>query len=472
VLLIGWSLVEGLGAALVMPAIVSLIAGTYSGKQRALGLRHRRRVAGAAIAAGPLIGGWVTTELSWRYVFAGERVIVAAILLCAALSAPARSSRARSSTWSASRSSALGLGLVRVRILKSSEWGLIEPRGALTIGGERSRRSASRACRSSSWPGLGFLAASRSGRSGASGRAGTRCWTGRCCGSAAARRAVHACSCSSCCCWDVLRPARLPAGSCSGSNAFDTGKRLVPACRWRCSSRPCRAAASQPSFAPKRGGQAGLAGASPWRAVALLARSNVELNEADFATRARVFGVGAGADRFPAGQRDHVLRRPGQDPTRRAACRAPAQNLGASLGTALIGAVLIAALTATSSRASSRTRISRSGARSRSPQIAAQGLEIVPSTTSSRRAREAGLPATKADSAGRRLRQGPAPRARAGDRAVRHSSRLLSLWFTRGLRAGAVMPTSPQESAGCAGGPRAAARMRLGRDGRGARRMS
>ena len=72
VLLIGWSLVEGIGAALVIPAIVSLIARTYGGKQRALAFGIVGGVAGAAIAAGPLIGGWVTTEFSWRYVFAGE----------------------------------------------------------------------------------------------------------------------------------------------------------------------------------------------------------------------------------------------------------------------------------------------------------------------------------------------------------------------------------------------------------------
>ena len=81
VLLIGWSLIEGIGAALVIPAIVSLIAATYSGSQRALAFGIIGGVAGAAIAAGPLIGGWVTTELSWRYVFAGETVIVIAILL-------------------------------------------------------------------------------------------------------------------------------------------------------------------------------------------------------------------------------------------------------------------------------------------------------------------------------------------------------------------------------------------------------
>jgi MFS family permease len=57
VLLIGWSLIEGLGAVLVIPAIVSLIAATYSGRQRALAFGIVGGIAGAAIAAGPLIGG-------------------------------------------------------------------------------------------------------------------------------------------------------------------------------------------------------------------------------------------------------------------------------------------------------------------------------------------------------------------------------------------------------------------------------
>ena len=68
VLLIGWSLIEGLGAALVIPAIVSLIAATYSGRQRATAFGIIGGVAGAAIAAGPLIGGWVDdrAELALR----------------------------------------------------------------------------------------------------------------------------------------------------------------------------------------------------------------------------------------------------------------------------------------------------------------------------------------------------------------------------------------------------------------------
>jgi MFS family permease len=136
VLLIGWSLVEGLGAALVLPAIVSLIAATYGGGQRALAFGIVGGVAGAAVAAGPLIGGWVTTEFSWRYVFAGETLIVAVILILRRRfrsSPPAQ--RRRQLDLVGVALSALGLGLAVYGILKSSEWGWVEPRGALTVGG-------------------------------------------------------------------------------------------------------------------------------------------------------------------------------------------------------------------------------------------------------------------------------------------------------------------------------------------------
>src|SRR5215218_81059 len=72
VLLLGWSLIEGLGA---------LIAANYEGKERALAYGLIGGVAAAAVAVGPIIGGWVTTNYTWRYVFVGEVAIVAVILL-------------------------------------------------------------------------------------------------------------------------------------------------------------------------------------------------------------------------------------------------------------------------------------------------------------------------------------------------------------------------------------------------------
>src|ERR1700759_4892829 len=78
-LTIGWSVLEGIGAALVMPAMVALVASSFEGQQRAVAYGVLGGVAGAGIAVGPILGGWATTELSWRVVFAGEVVVAAGI---------------------------------------------------------------------------------------------------------------------------------------------------------------------------------------------------------------------------------------------------------------------------------------------------------------------------------------------------------------------------------------------------------
>src|SRR3954463_8867568 len=89
VLLVGWSGIEGFGAVLVIPAIAALTAGSYQGRERALAYALLGGIAAIAVAAGPLIGGWVTTQFTWRYVFAAETVVVIAILLVRGQIAPA-----------------------------------------------------------------------------------------------------------------------------------------------------------------------------------------------------------------------------------------------------------------------------------------------------------------------------------------------------------------------------------------------
>lgn len=136
VLLVGWSLVEGIGAVLVIPAIAALTATNYEGKERALAFGLLGGIAGAGVAAGPLIGGFVTSALTWRVVFAAETVVVVAMLVFGVRrvrDAPT-AERTKLDVPGAALS-ALGLGLVVFGILKSSQWGLITPTGALTIGG-------------------------------------------------------------------------------------------------------------------------------------------------------------------------------------------------------------------------------------------------------------------------------------------------------------------------------------------------
>ncbi len=79
-LLIGWSILEGMGAALMTPATASIITGTYSGKNRAFALGIWTALAGVGAAVGPLIGGFLTTFFSWRWGFGLELFIVIFVL--------------------------------------------------------------------------------------------------------------------------------------------------------------------------------------------------------------------------------------------------------------------------------------------------------------------------------------------------------------------------------------------------------
>jgi MFS family permease len=128
VLLVGWSLLEGIGAALILPAIVALVAANFApaGRPRAYGLVMS---AGAiAVAVGPLIGGLFTTYLSWRLVFAGEVLIVIAILVLARRIEDEPPGERPKIDLVGVVLSAAGLGLAVFGVLRSSTWGWVSPK--------------------------------------------------------------------------------------------------------------------------------------------------------------------------------------------------------------------------------------------------------------------------------------------------------------------------------------------------------
>ena len=81
ILFIGWAVIEGLAGALMLPATVSIVSGTYSGEKRTIGLAVVGVMGALASAIGPLFGGIMTTFFSWRYGFACELIIVIIILV-------------------------------------------------------------------------------------------------------------------------------------------------------------------------------------------------------------------------------------------------------------------------------------------------------------------------------------------------------------------------------------------------------
>jgi EmrB/QacA subfamily drug resistance transporter len=128
VLLFGWSFLEGVGAALIMPAIVALVASNFPAERRPAAYGIVAAAGAIAVAVGPLIGGFCTTYFSWRWVFAGEVVIVAIILLMTRRIEDAPSETRPHLDVVGAILSAAGLGLLVFGVLRSSEWGWIQPK--------------------------------------------------------------------------------------------------------------------------------------------------------------------------------------------------------------------------------------------------------------------------------------------------------------------------------------------------------
>ena len=78
--IIFWALVGGLGASLLLPSMQSLIHGNFDGAARTKVYALVGAAAAIAAAVGPLLGGFITTFLSWRVGFVLEAVIIAIVL--------------------------------------------------------------------------------------------------------------------------------------------------------------------------------------------------------------------------------------------------------------------------------------------------------------------------------------------------------------------------------------------------------
>ena len=127
-LMIGWSLLEGIGAALIMPAIVALVASNFAQPERPRAYGLVASAGAIAVAAGPLIGGLLTTYASWRWVFAGEVLVVIVILGLVRRMADTPADKGAKLDYVGTALSALGLGLVVYGILRSGTWGFVTPK--------------------------------------------------------------------------------------------------------------------------------------------------------------------------------------------------------------------------------------------------------------------------------------------------------------------------------------------------------
>lgn len=129
--LIAWRAFMGVGAAAIMPASLSVLTSVFTGKRRAAALGFWSAAAGAGVAAGPLIGGALLAEWSWRSVF-WINVPLAGIAVAAdAWALPATTRRRQPLDLAGAALATAAIVCVTAAVIESPAWGWVSARTGL-----------------------------------------------------------------------------------------------------------------------------------------------------------------------------------------------------------------------------------------------------------------------------------------------------------------------------------------------------
>lgn len=138
-MLAGWSVLQGVGVALMLPAVVAMLTEAFTGTTRTKVLSTLGMTAGIGAAVGPVVGGLITNYLSWRLSFLLEAVItLAVVLLMRRTTDTRRRPRARPGQRFdvlGALLSATGFGLLVVATLLAGRYGLLRDRQDFEVFG-------------------------------------------------------------------------------------------------------------------------------------------------------------------------------------------------------------------------------------------------------------------------------------------------------------------------------------------------
>jgi len=132
----GEAIIEGIGAALMMPATTSLLVSNFKGRDRAIGFGIWGAVASAGAAIGPVVGGYLSTNYSWRWGFR-LNILVVVILLLGALLIPESKDREEKASLDIFGVvlSAAGLVSLVYGLIEASTYGWWKAKEAFVVSG-------------------------------------------------------------------------------------------------------------------------------------------------------------------------------------------------------------------------------------------------------------------------------------------------------------------------------------------------
>src|SRR5450755_2482155 len=126
--LIGWRALMGVGAAAIMPASLALLTSVFTEQRRALALGFWSAAAGGGAAAGPLIGGALLVEWSWRAVFLINVPLVAIALVADAWALTDTAHERRAFDLVGAALSTTAIVAATAGVIESSTWGALSAR--------------------------------------------------------------------------------------------------------------------------------------------------------------------------------------------------------------------------------------------------------------------------------------------------------------------------------------------------------
>lgn len=135
-LILGEAIVEGIGAALMTPSTLAILSNTFTGRERAKAFAAWGAAAGAAVAFGPVLGGFLTTNYSWRWSFR-INVVVAPIAAIGAVVLMRNTKRGKRTPIDVPGAAliAAGMFLLVFALSDGGTYGWLAPLKQFTIGG-------------------------------------------------------------------------------------------------------------------------------------------------------------------------------------------------------------------------------------------------------------------------------------------------------------------------------------------------
>ena len=134
ILILGWSIIEGIGAAFVLPMTITMLALKYSGKRLAMAFGVIGGVQAAGAAVGPIYGGFMTTFFSWRLAFASEAIIVLIIFALLFVLPESKKMEGVKVDWRGTALWVIGFASIVMGIILASQYGWVMAKRPFTIG--------------------------------------------------------------------------------------------------------------------------------------------------------------------------------------------------------------------------------------------------------------------------------------------------------------------------------------------------